>query len=181
MTIYFTADTHFGHKNIINLCKRPFCSVEEMDEWLIKLWNERVGILDTVYHLGDVSLSHGKRIDSILERLNGTIHLVYGNHDRKEIRRHPRFASSNYVLEIKHGGHDITLCHYAFRTWNGSTHGSLMLHGHSHGLIKPSRQSIDVGVDAGWQYQPTTLRDILKKLNCFPKKDVNSVNDFEVI
>ena len=52
--IYFTADTHFGHNNVIQFCDRPFASVEEMDEAMIQNWNERVTGNDTVYILGDM-------------------------------------------------------------------------------------------------------------------------------
>jgi hypothetical protein len=51
--IYFTADTHFNHANIISFCQRPFASVAEMNEALIAKWNARVGEGDLVYHLGD--------------------------------------------------------------------------------------------------------------------------------
>lgn len=61
--IYFTADTHFGHCNVIRFCDRPFASAEEMDEAMIQNWNERVTGNDTVYILGDKFLetSDGKR------------------------------------------------------------------------------------------------------------------------
>ena len=61
--IYFTADTHFGHCNVIRFCDRPFASAEEMDEAMIQNWNDRVTGNDTVYILGDKFLetSDGKR------------------------------------------------------------------------------------------------------------------------
>ena len=59
--MFFTADTHFGHRNIIAYANRPFASVEEMDEVLIERWNERIRPHDVVYHLGDFSLTRGPR------------------------------------------------------------------------------------------------------------------------
>jgi calcineurin-like phosphoesterase family protein len=53
--IWLTADTHFGHTNILKYCGRPFSSIEEMDETLINNWNNKVNQDDTVYHLGDFS------------------------------------------------------------------------------------------------------------------------------
>ena len=52
--IYFTADTHFGHCNVIRFCDRPFASAEKMDEAMIQNWNERVTGNDTAYILGDM-------------------------------------------------------------------------------------------------------------------------------
>jgi len=54
--IYFTADQHFGHANIIKLCSRPFSDVHEMDEALIENWNRRVTNGDTIYIIGDLLL-----------------------------------------------------------------------------------------------------------------------------
>lgn len=80
--IWFGSDHHFGHKNIITYCNRPFESVEEMDEILIQNHNELVKPGDFFYHLGDLAL--GKFEDSIQKaaRLNGEKFLIPGNHDR---------------------------------------------------------------------------------------------------
>ena len=55
--IFFTSDHHFYHSNIIKYCQRPFHSVEEMNEEMIRRWNSVVGVDDTVYYLGDFSLA----------------------------------------------------------------------------------------------------------------------------
>lgn len=69
--IYYTSDLHFGHKNIIQLTSRPFSSVEEMDEVLIKNWNSKVTKNDLVYILGDFTwYNSAEKNLKILERLN---------------------------------------------------------------------------------------------------------------
>lgn len=47
--IFFTADLHLGHENIIKQCQRPFNNVEQMDKELIKNWNSVVNVDDEVY------------------------------------------------------------------------------------------------------------------------------------
>lgn len=79
---WFTSDTHFGHKNIIIYCSRPFRDVEEMDRELIARWNARVTPEDHVYHLGDFAMASKVRIAEIRKALNGRITLILGNHDR---------------------------------------------------------------------------------------------------
>ena len=76
---YVIADTHFGHSNIIKYCNRPFSSVAEMNDKLIGNWNKTIKHDDIVYHLGDVFF--GKENSSIIHELNGTKHLIIGNHD----------------------------------------------------------------------------------------------------
>lgn len=91
---YFTSDLHFSHKNIAKFCPqfRPFDNVEQMDEFLIRTWNETVTPEDTVYNLGDFSFAHDhKQIERVLSRLNGQHHLIYGNHDHV-IRQHADFS-----------------------------------------------------------------------------------------
>lgn len=81
MSTWYTADTHFGHSNILHLGEgRPFADIAAHDWALISRWNERVQPDDVVWHLGDFSMSI-TAMERVVPRLNGRIHLVAGNHD----------------------------------------------------------------------------------------------------
>lgn len=152
---WFTSDTHFGHKKCLQYCKRPFSSINSHDETLIKNWNNCVNPYDTVYHLGDFCFTGSTRAIEILDRLNGNIHLIKGNHDfkmSKDVKA--RFKSVTDLKQIKIGNTKIIMCHYAFRVWNCSHHGSVNLCGHSHGMLDIAKNSkqLDVGVDVAKQY-----------------------------
>lgn len=84
--IWVTSDNHFDHKNIIKYCNRPFKDVNEMNETMIKNWNNVVKPNDTVYHLGDFALTSAKRYEYFLSRLHGHIIIILGNHD-KSVKR----------------------------------------------------------------------------------------------
>lgn len=79
--VYFIADTHFYQFSIIPYCKRPFSSVEEMNEKLINNWNNVVSNQDIVYFLGDFGFSDQSRLRDIANRLNGYKIIILGNHD----------------------------------------------------------------------------------------------------
>lgn len=171
---FFTADTHLQHKGkpkeeggsggIIGLMKRPYASIEEHDEDLIARWNARVGPKDTVWHLGDFALGDQKKVPEIVARLNGTINLIYGNHDDLRIlKRLDCFASQQDVAWIKVAGQRIFLSHYGHRVWNRSHHGSFHFYGHSHGGLPPIARSLDVGVDC-WNFAPVTFDEIVARL-----------------
>ena len=166
MKIWYTSDTHFGHKNILKYCKRPFRDVQEHDEMLITYWNQTVAPEDYVYHLGDFQFNSDA--ERYLPRLNGNKILIRGNHDFQ----HPKIMESQHwksvhdVLEIRDDKTKIVLCHYAMRVWPNGHRGSLMLYGHSHGRLSGNTQSYDVGVDA-WNYRPVSLKDIRKRLKTF--------------
>lgn len=167
MATYFTSDTHFGHEAVIRHGFRDFSNVQVMDADMVRQWNARVARNDTVWHLGDFTLLGADYADFILRQLNGNIHLIWGNHDRNSVRPLGRWVSSDYAREINLDGYRITLCHYALRVWNRCAHGALMLHGHSHGNLPGTSQSLDVGVDA-WGFQPVTLEEILTRLQTQP-------------
>lgn len=86
--IWFTSDTHLGHKNIITYCKRPFVTadgqpdVDLMDTVLIGNWNERVRDEDIIFHMGDFAFGGASRIRAYAEQLKGRKILLRGNHDR---------------------------------------------------------------------------------------------------
>jgi calcineurin-like phosphoesterase family protein len=164
---FFTSDTHFGHRNIITLCSRPFLSVEEMDETIIENWNRTIGKNDVVWHLGDFTLLGEGEAIAYRKRLNGKINFIWGNHDRNAVRNLHMWESSQFAREIKVGDSTITLCHYGMRVWNKSHHGALMLYGHSHGRLPGNNQSLDVGVDS-WNFTPVNLHQILERMAELP-------------
>lgn len=94
--IFLIGDCHFGHRNIIKYCNRPFGNVEEMTESLIKNWNSVVGKNDIVYVVGDFALCGKQKIIEISQRLNGRKRLILGNHDQASIETY-RAAGFEFV------------------------------------------------------------------------------------
>lgn len=78
---WYISDSHFNHNRIIDYCNRPFNSVEDMNETMIKRWNSVVKKDDIVWHLGDFALGDKEYITNIVNQLNGKIKLIKGNHD----------------------------------------------------------------------------------------------------
>lgn len=171
---FFTSDTHFFHRSIIAACNRPFHDLEHMREEMKRVWNEFVPPEGIVFHLGDVSLGNNAQTAQYLSELNGTKHLIEGNHDKNlpTWLKEACFASHQPLLEIdvEEGGGTltrITLCHYALRTWNRHHFGAWQLHGHSHGHLAPIGRQMDVGVDANG-YVPLKFEWIKEKLAKVP-------------
>ena len=86
MAVSFTADLHFGHNAITESCVRLFENIGDMNKAILKSWNARVTNKDHVYIVGD--LYYGSRraagLNEAIEtinKLNGILHLVAGNHD----------------------------------------------------------------------------------------------------
>jgi calcineurin-like phosphoesterase family protein len=160
VTVFFTADTHFGHGGALGRFRRPFASVADMDEALIARWNETVGAGDEVWHLGDFAYRvKPQRMAELLARLHGAKHLVPGNNDGGDTLAFPGWASVQPYVELVLDGVPLVLCHYPFRTWNGMYKGAWNLHGHSHGALAGLTRQVDVGVDV-WDYRPVTLETI---------------------
>ena len=83
--IFLIGDCHFGHRNIIKYCNRPFANAEEMTEGLIKNWNSVVGKNDIVYVVGGFALCGKQKIIEIGKQLNGRKRLILGNHDQASV------------------------------------------------------------------------------------------------
>lgn len=134
--IYFIADLHFGHKNGLSYDGRPFKTIEENDEIIIKNWNETVGIDDDVYLLGDISWHNATKTLEILNNLNGVIHLIKGNHDDKLLRNRDiqkRFAEIVDYKELSLiNSKKIVLCHYPIPCFKNHYYGAYHLYGHVH-------------------------------------------------
>lgn len=161
MNYWFTADTHFGHANIIKYCNRPFANVTEHDEKLISNWNTKVQPEDHVYHLGDFAFGRVEYVANIRRRLHGNIFFIEGNHDKttREIRN--TFGWYDKVRSIRIEEDEYFLSHYAHRVWNKSHHGVVHLYGHSHGTLPDDTNalSMDVGVDCH-KYSPISVAEV---------------------
>lgn len=155
---YFTSDLHFNHAKIIEYCNRPYSTTEDMNEDLIKRWNAKIKPTDTVYNLGDVMW--GSNASEILPRLNGKKVLIMGNHDRRPVLQ-PYFESIYQYFTLKLGKENLVLMHYPIASWDRQYHGSIHLHGHSHGTWdNTGTLRFDVGVDC-WNMNPVSLSEIL--------------------
>ena len=188
--IYFTSDTHFNHARIIELANRPFKTVEEMNETIIRNWNARVREDDVVYHLGDFAMAPRDKIGELRSRLNGHIILVLGNHDyirrgqiceeNFEIIKKPLVGFvfdfvnlEDRPLSLEDLNRPVVLSHqpmedpiFVFdQTEGGSnTYAAINLCGHVHGswnrLDRPGWTHYNVGVDVR-NFQPVTLEETL--------------------
>jgi calcineurin-like phosphoesterase family protein len=147
MKVWFTADLHFGHKNILKFTSRPYSSVEDMDEDFIRQWQDTVAPGDMVFVLGDFSFHRPEVTNSILRRLPGNKFLVRGNHDhQKTLKKIHGWSWVRDYYEVKKP-HLTVLSHYPFEVWRNSHRGSFHLHGHSHGGSIQRGRRLDVGAD----------------------------------
>jgi len=155
--LYVTADTHWGHHNIIGYSSRPFATVEEMNSTMVELWNATVTDEDTVFFLGDFSLTGAKHLRVSEDELNGKIVRVKGSHD-----------GSRAVIQsmvVNYYGMKIGMVHKPQDQLEGM---DLNLHGHVHGAWKHrwvgkslEHVQVNVGVDV-WEYRPVSLESVVK-------------------
>ena len=174
--IWFTADTHFYHGHIIDYCNRPARSIDEMNEKLIRNWNDVVKPEDEIYHLGDFAFCGRTRFIPIINQLNGRKYWVRGNHDRdlakkEEVKGFFEWIKPLTKIRIKRMfdvegaprpyDQKIVLCHFPILSWEGMAGGTWMLHGHCHGSLKPDKNKrMDVGVDCHPEFRPFSFLEV---------------------
>jgi calcineurin-like phosphoesterase family protein len=134
-TTFLVSDTHFGHMGVCRFTGpdgvtklRPWDSPEEMDEEMVRRWNERVRPNDKVYHLGDVVIN--RRALPTMARLNGDKVLIRGNHDifrDDEYRVYFRELRAYHVLDGMIMSH-IPLHPESLGRFGTNIHGHLHAH-----------------------------------------------------
>lgn len=174
--IWFTSDLHFGHRNVLKFCNRPWNDEKEMEKGLIENWNKCVGDNDIVFVLGDTFWFNDSRsIKKVLSQLKGKdIYILPGNHDE--------FESYHRVDDLRiHLCADVVVCwftkegepkrevwmsHYPMMTWPHRENGAWQLFGHIHS--QPGKETgvdqdlplhwnqVDVGCDR-WHYEPISF------------------------
>ncbi len=142
-----------------------------MNQDMIQMWNAIVQPEDQVYILGDVAFGSAAKAVEILQQLNGSLILVEGNHDRKNLRDpafRRCFKEVHTYLEIQYAGYQICMFHYPIFDHNGAGRGSIMCHGHRHGNPHniPGRIK-DMGFDATGKIV-VLLDDVIAELSQIP-------------
>lgn len=130
---FLISDTHFGHEKTCTVFKRadgsplrPFASAEEMDEEMIRRWNDRVRPKDKVYHLGDVVIN--RKFLNVLDRLNGDKVLIRGNHDIFKLEDYTKYFRDVRGYHVMNG---MILSHIPVHEESLARFGT-NIHGHLH-------------------------------------------------
>lgn len=175
--VWFTSDTHFCHANILKFSNRPFKDVAEMDEELIRRWNDSVPKDGIIFHLGDFCMGGSKDWNDILHRLHGRKYLILGNHDMKNLRQGYMglFEQVSQQMSIRVDGQSVILNHNPFLCYGGSYRDVWQLFGHVHsgplsktGLDLPRLKMLfplqyDVGVDNN-DFRPISFAEVKAKI-----------------
>ena len=186
--LFFTSDLHFGHRNILTFCSRPFNDVKEMSTKLIEYWNETVSNNDIVVSLGDFSWwDSNTEIRKILSKLNGKkIYLIPGNHDTdkgyRSLPENVELLGSTVQMWVRgltesnpNKVTELFLCHYPMMTYPHRNNGVVQLFGHIHSNPVRGKEGVDqdlplypgqqydVGVDNN-NYRPVEIRTVFEKL-----------------
>ena len=167
--IWFSADYHFSHKNIIKYCNRPFSDVDDMDNTIMINLKNAIKSGDTLYYLGDLTFDKYIAEDFFQNFRHIKIHYISGNHDSKKVLTiaSEYCVSMSEIKDIKVEGTPITLCHYAMRVWNKSHFNAWQLYGHSHGTLEPVGKQYDIGVDTN-DFKPISYDYLLELMNAKP-------------
>lgn len=168
--IYFTADLHFYHDNIIKHANRPFRDYKEMNDVLVRNWNHLVKSQDEVYILGDVTMKGPAFATEMLSALKGRKYLIRGNHDAFVDNREFDLSVFEWVkdyYELAYQKQKFILFHYPIAEWNGYFRDAIQLHGHQHNHadynfnnLEKGIRRFDVGVDSNYM-KPVSVEEII--------------------
>lgn len=167
--VFLVSDTHFGHKGVCQFLRddgtklRPWDTPEDMDEAMVKAWNDTVGPKDKVYHLGDVVIN--RRALATLHRLNGDKVLIKGNHD---IFRMEEYALFFRDIRGCHVMNNMILTHIPVHP-EQLHRFSHNIHGHLHNRVvldnqgKPDPKYVNVCVEHT-NFRPIAYEDVMKRI-----------------
>ena len=174
-SVFLVSDTHFGHAGVCRFLRedgvtklRPWDNPDEMDEEMVKRWNETVRPNDKVYHLGDVVIN--RKAMSTLYRLNGDKVLIRGNHDifrDEEYRQHFRELRAYHVMN------GMILSHIPIHEESLGRFG-VNIHGHLHAnRVKIAKHAKDKPeIDTRYHcvcveqtdFRPILFEDVIKRI-----------------
>ena len=155
---WFTSDTHFGEKRTMELSRRSFKTVEEMDWTIIKNWNSVIKSNDIVFHLGDFGNPFAAK------HLNGKINLLVGNYDKDSVVESLVNLGLQVItgksVSLTIGSNNFKLVHYPSLISEMTKENEFALFGHIHKLQMVKRNALNVGVDCH-NFYPIDLDEVL--------------------
>jgi len=172
-SVFLVSDTHFGHAGVCRFLRddgvtklRPWDNPDDMDEEMVKRWNETVRPNDKVYHLGDVVIN--RKSLSIMHRLNGDKVLIRGNHDifrDDEYRQHFRELRAYHVMN------GMILSHIPIHTESLGRFG-VNIHGHLHANRVMAEVWGEYEIDPRYHcvcveqtdFRPILFEDVIKRI-----------------
>lgn len=182
---YFTADFHAFHWNIIDYCKRPFTRYDMHDK-MVALWNETVKPEDEVVILGDLGKASSSQMKALFSRLNGTLDVYCGNHDKfKNLQSMGIFRKvypMNSEVYLDLGQHKVRIHHLPYKQGlimpydrkfvndAPKDNGEFLLCGHIHQHWLTNDKMINVGVDK-WGFKPVSEERILETIEAIKAND----------
>ena len=187
--IYFSSDQHFGHRNVLRFCQRPYETTKEMGKALIDNWNSKVTNNDIVFVLGDFFWFHSRHeIKKVIDKLNGkTIYIVPGNHCKRVAYElcdeRVQLLDDISALYIRETGtpqvkYEVYVSHMPLMSWPHRERGSYNFFGHIHSGPRSLSQvdqdlpfhkglQYDIGVDNN-EYTPIELEEVINILKKEP-------------
>jgi len=173
---FISADYHLGHGNIIKYCNRPFKSLEEMNETIIRRHNERIKPEDFFYHVGDFCFKNtnegrGEGVRSKAQewcdRLNGNKVFIRGNHDKnnslKTIIKSCIIEYAGFEYKLVHNPNEadpfykVNFCGHVHQNWKFKTYKGTKI--------------VNCGVDVN-SFYPKTIEELLNELKKYEKNNV---------
>lgn len=166
---FFIGCTHFFHTNMLKFVKddgsrcRPFDSLEEMHEYMIKKWNSVVKPKDYVYHLGDVTFQYHGAFNNLMSRLNGQKRLIIGNHDKIW---NPSLQMAFVKAELWKGFSEGNFtCSHIPLPWQHLRDGEFNVHAHVHWRSLTDPHYLNVSCEVR-DYTPVHYDEIIKEIEC---------------
>lgn len=184
--IYLSSDLHFGHDREFVWGVRGFKSIQEMNDTYIARWNEKVKPEDDVYVLGDLMLGDTSNIE-YLKRLNGKLHIVFGNHDtntRQQLYAElPNVVETAWAIKLDYKKYHFFMTHFPCMTGNLEKESlkqmTLNLYGHTHqktNFFEDRPYMYHVGVDSHDGY-PVLLDDIIEEMYAKVKECIEFLDE----
>lgn len=158
--IWFTADQHFMHENIIEYCNRPFHRIGKMNNTIIANYRKCVSPEDTCYFLGDLTIlgpQHKHAVEHIVMQLPGRKILILGNHDKFNpfVYMDIGFESVHTTLEVE----EFILVHDP--ALSVVRDDKRWLCGHVHTVFRMGKKGdlLNIGVDQ-WGFFPVSIDEV---------------------